>query len=99
RLTGELAPWRELHGDQLCLGLGDQQFPAFLVTCRPEDIAIGAARWVQFHLDAKARRLLENFRLPARLRAILPEYQHESGPLGAEVRQSLLDDLGLSDRD
>jgi hypothetical protein len=29
----------------------------------------------------------------------LPAYQHQSPPLTEEVRQSLLDDLALSDRD
>src|SRR5262249_51523824 len=33
RLTEELAPWRSLRGDELRLRVGDDVFPASLVTC------------------------------------------------------------------
>ena len=58
RLTEELAPWRDLRGGDLRLCLGPTQLPANLLTCRPEDQCIGTAHWVQFVLDAAARRLL-----------------------------------------
>src|SRR5205085_1750745 len=99
RLTEELAPWQKLRGEELCLCAGEHRLPAYLVTSRPEDFTVGAARWVQFPVDVNGRRALEDFRLPARACIALPDYQHESPPLSAEVRQSLLDDLGLSDRD
>ncbi|HEV3447657.1 MAG TPA: DUF3501 family protein [Gemmataceae bacterium] len=99
RLTEELVPWRSLRGSALCLHIADQAVPASLRTCRPEDLQIGAAHWVQFTLNETNRRLLANFRLPARFEVSHLDYQHASPPLAEEVRQSLLEDLELSDRD
>ena len=99
RLAEELAPWKRLTGADLRFYLGDVSCPANLLTSRPEDRCIGTAHWVQFVLDARARRLLEDLRVTALFAVRLPEYRHESGPLSDEVRQSLLDDLSLSDRD
>jgi len=99
RRSEELAPWRRLTGADLRFHLGDLSFPANLLTCRPEDLCTGTAHWVQFVLDARVRRLLEDVRVPALFAVHLPAYRHESGTLSDEVRQSLLDDLNLSDRD
>ena len=99
RTTEELAAWRNLQGQDLRLVLGDLSLPATLVTCRPEDLCIGAAHWVQFTVDLASRQHLANFRLPASFEIHLPDYQHQSPPLSDEVRQSLLDDLALSDGD
>jgi hypothetical protein len=99
RLTEELAPWRDLRGDQLVLHLGPARYAANLLTCRPEDQCIGTAHWVQFVLDADGRRWLADLELAARFTVEVPGYTHDSGPLGEEVRQSLLEDLALSDRD
>jgi hypothetical protein len=98
RLAEELAPWRELRGDQLSLHLGGLRYPANLLTCRPEDHAIGAAHWVQFVLDDAARAALAQPHLSAHLGAGLPGYAHDSGPLSEDVRRSLAEDLGLSGR-
>ncbi len=97
-LTEELAPWQELEGERLCLHVGARRCPANLLTCRPEDRCIGTAHWVQFVLDEPARHLLADFRRPAYFAVTLPDYRHDSGVLGEEVRQSLLDDLELSER-
>jgi hypothetical protein len=99
KLTEELAAWQELRGEDLCLHIGPARYPTNLLTCRPEDRCIGTAHWVQFVLDAAGRRLLGDFRKPAHFAFHLPSYRHDSAPLGEEVRQSLLDDLALSDRD
>jgi Protein of unknown function (DUF3501) len=99
RLSEELAPWQTLHGDDLRLRVGEDVFPARLVTCRPEDRCIGAAHWVEFAFPAAARSRLADFKQPAFFEVIHPAYRHQSPPLGDEVRQSLLDDLVLSDRD
>jgi hypothetical protein len=99
RLQEEMAPWRELHGEQLALHLGPARYAANLLTCRPEDRCIGMAHWVQLVLDADARRSLANPRTRALFAVAAPGYQHDSGLLGDEVRQSLLEDLALSDRD
>ena len=99
KLTEELAPWQELRGEQLTLCAGSCRVVADLVTCRPEDRCLGAAHWVQFTLDRAARTQLADFRQPALFALDLPAYQHLSPPLSEEVRQSLLDDLTLSDRD
>jgi Protein of unknown function (DUF3501) len=99
RLREELAPWQAFQGSDLRLRIGDAAFPATLVTCRPEDLCLGAAHWVQFALDVVARQLLADFSFPAHFEIILAAYRHQSPPLSDEVRQSLLDDLTLSDRD
>jgi hypothetical protein len=99
RLTEELAPWRSLRGDDLRLRVGENAFPAVLVTCRPEDRSIGTAHWVQFVLDAAGRQQLRDFHRPAFFEINHVAYQHQSPPLSEDVRQSLLEDLELSDRD
>jgi hypothetical protein len=99
RLSEELADWQDLRGEELCLHLGDARYPANLLTCRPEDRCIGTAHWVQFVLDARGRQLLGDFDLSAHFAVRRANYSHDSAPLGEEMRQSLLDDLQLSDRD
>jgi hypothetical protein len=99
RLSEELAAWQELRGEDLCLHLGDTRYAANLLTCRPEDRCIGTAHWVQFVLDDRGRQLLSDFDLPSHFAVRRPHYRHDSAPLGDEVRQSLLDDLHMSDRD
>ena len=98
-LREDLTPWQDLRGDQLALHVGPLRYPANLLTCRPEDRCIGAAHWVQFVLDGPGRELLADPRHSAHVGAALPSYRHDSGPLGDEVRFSLLDDLALSDRE
>lgn len=99
RLSEELAAWQDLCGEELCLHLGPARYPANLLTCRPEDRCIGTAHWVQFVLDERGRQLLGDFALPAHFAVHRANYSHDSAPLGEEMRQSLLDDLQLSDRD
>jgi hypothetical protein len=99
RLSDDWAFWQTLTGDQLRLRIGDIHFPSTLVTCRPEDRCIGAAHWVQFALGADARCLLANFRKPALFEVVHEAYRNDSAPLSEDIRQSLLDDLVLSDRD
>jgi hypothetical protein len=99
RLSEELAAWQNLRGEELCLHLGEVRYPANLLTCRPEDRCIGTAHWVQFVLDERGRQLLGDFDLPAHFAVRRANYSHDSAPLGDEVRQSLLDDLQMSDRD
>jgi uncharacterized protein DUF3501 len=98
-LTEELAPWQTLNGEALQFQIGQERFPAALLTCRPEDRCIGTAHWVHFFLDAAARRLLTDLRSSARFHVAHGDYQHQSAPLSEDIRQSLLDDLGLSDQD
>jgi hypothetical protein len=98
-LAKELTTWRELRGEDLRLHLGRDSYAADLLTCRPEDRAIGAAHWAQFVLGAAGRRLLGDFRTPAHFSVSLSAYCHDSEPLADEVRRSLWDDLEASDRD
>lgn len=99
RLSEELAPWQTLRGEELQLRLEERVVSAHLLTCRPEDRCIGAAHWVQFTLDDASRQVLADFRRRAWFSVTMPSYHHESGSLGDEVRQSLLEDLEMSDRD
>jgi hypothetical protein len=98
-LTDELAFWQTLRGEEMRLRLGDQRWPAQLVTCRPEDRCMGAAHWVQFAVDAAGRQGLADLRRPAFFEVHHDSYHHLSSVLSDEVRQSLLDDLELSDKD
>jgi hypothetical protein len=99
QLVKELAPWRNIAGEHLTLHVGTLVIAAHLVTCRPEDRAIGTAHWVQFQLTPEARRLLTDFSQRAFFGFENPTYQHQSPTLNDDFRQSLLDDLILSDRD
>src|SRR5712692_3000634 len=58
RLTEELSLWQDIRGEELRLCAGEQRLPADIVTCRPEDLCIGAARWVQFRVESEGRRCL-----------------------------------------
>jgi hypothetical protein len=97
-LARELAPWHDLCGDQLHLAIDPASFAAHLVTCRPEDRTIGTAHWVQFHIPTDARAHLARLDTPAVFQFDNGRYRHESAPLSDELRQSLLDDLEMSDR-
>lgn len=99
KLTEELALWQGFTGDQLRLQVGAFSLPATLVTCRPEDLCIGAAHWMQFAFDSLAREQLTDFSKASYLEITLPDYHYRSDLLGDEIRQSLLEDLELSDRD
>ena len=98
QLVRELSAWRDLRGDQLGLRLGERIYPATLITSRPEDRSIGAAHWVQFALDQHGRQQLGDSRQAAVFEYNSPQYHHHSPALSDDVRQSLLDDLTLSDR-
>jgi hypothetical protein len=97
KLIDELAAWRALTGDQLRLQIGTSSFAAHLVTCRPEDRAIGSAHWVQFAIPPEGRRLLAQSNTPAHFAFDNGNYQHQSQPLSDDLRFSLLDDLAERD--
>ena len=99
QLLKELANWQNLQSDHLSLRVGKDQFPSYLVTCRPEDRCIGTSHWVQFALHAEGRQLLADLSLPASFAFNNGIYQHQSAPLSEDLRQSLVDDLVLSDHD
>jgi hypothetical protein len=99
RWTEELAFWSRLTGNELSFCLGEKRYAAHLVTCRPEDRTTGATHWVQFELDQDGRELLPDLRQSAYLEISHQSYVHQSSLLSDEVRQSLIDDLVLSDRD
>jgi hypothetical protein len=93
RLSEELAVWRTMPGEALSFCLGQRKVAANLVTCRPEDRAIGTAHWVQFRLDQGLQKALGDFRTPGYFELGHESYQHQSVLLTEDIRQSLLDDL------
>jgi Protein of unknown function (DUF3501) len=93
RLVEQLAPWAALAGGQVGFWIGQHSCASKVLTCRPEDRAIGTAHWLQFAFDAAARKLLADPRQPAQLEIALSTYQHKSAFLSEEMRQSLVDDL------
>ena len=99
QLIKELTPWRTIEGSHLRLQLGSFSIASYLVTCRPEDRAVGTAHWVQFVVPPEARKPLASAGQRACFAFDNGVYQHQSPPLSDDFRQSLLDDLNLSDRD
>jgi Protein of unknown function (DUF3501) len=99
QIIKELLPWRAINGDQLRLQLGNHAIPSHLVTCRPEDRAVGTAHWVQFLVPVESRKHLASASQRAHFSFDNGSYQHQSPQLSEDFRQSLLDDLLLSDRD
>jgi hypothetical protein len=88
-----------LRGGAVQMLLGDRTIAAEIVTNRPEDISVGAAQWVRFAVDAPARERLSNSRYPALIAVQSKTYHHRSAPLSSEIRESLLEDLQMSDKD
>ena len=99
RWSEEMAPWRGLRGEDVRLRVGNEAIPGQLLTNRPEDLAIGSAHWVQFAVGPAARQRLAGARLSACVEIQTAFYRHASSPLSAEIRQSLVDDLLMSERD
>jgi hypothetical protein len=99
RLTEELAFWQRLPEHSLRLTIADWHGPGQLTTCRPQDRCIGAAHWVRFVVEDIGRDRLADFRQTACFEVVHDTYRHASPPLSEDIRQSLLDDLELSDRD
>lgn len=99
QIIKELAPWRAIAGEQLTLQLGNHVCSSYLVTSRPEDRAFGTAHWVQFLVPPDARKFLASAAQRAHFVFDNGSYQHQSPLLSEDFRQSLLDDLILSDRD
>lgn len=100
RLNEEMVFWRLLgNGETLQLRIGERSIPSRLVTARPEDRCIGAAHWIQFLLTTAERSVLADTRERAYFAVSDTSYAHQSPPLSDDVRQSLLEDLELSDRD
>ncbi len=94
----ELDPWSNISEEHIHLRVGNDTCAGRVLTCRPEDRCFGAAHWIQFTLDASARKHLADFRLPALLEIALPAYRHQSSLLSDDIRQSLVDDLAMSDQ-
>jgi hypothetical protein len=99
RQNEEMSRWRSFAGRGLVFHLGERSYEAELLTCRPEDLSIGTAHWARFRVDGTARTGLADFRRPAWLQVRQGDYQHQSLSLSDDVRQSLIDDLVMSDRD
>jgi hypothetical protein len=99
RLTQELSFCQGLEGEHLRLRIMENSFPSSLVTCRPEDRCLGVAHWVQFVIDQAGQKALADFQRLAYFEVVFPSYRHESVPLTEDVRQSLLEDLQLSQKD
>ena len=91
--------WRDLSGASIRLTAGQGATGATLVTTRPEDRGVGSAHWIEFDVPDAVRGGLSDGRRECRVAVEHRTYHHASAPLGEAARQSLLDDLTLSDRD
>jgi hypothetical protein len=95
----QTAAWRKVTATSIRFLIGDQMAATQLVTCRPEDACFGVAHWVEFAIDDGMRAGLADRQKAAMIVVDSQDYCHRSSPLNETVRQSLLDDLALSDRD
>ncbi len=91
--------WSNISGDAIRLCAGDHRLPATLVTCRPEDRCADTTHWLQFHVDQETRDLLSDRRRQSYCEVMHDAYRHVSPTLTEDVRQSLIEDLQLSDKD
>src|SRR5262249_19691843 len=91
--------WSNLSNDAIRLHFGEYLAKTEIVTCRPEDRAIGLAHWIRFHLGPICRATLAQARQPAWLEVFKGDYHHQSLAFSNDIRTSLLEDLTLSDRD
>lgn len=95
----QTSAWRSLAETAVRFTAGDRLAAARFVTNRREDACFGTAHWIEFSLDNEFRAALADRRKTAHISVALGNDQQQSGPLIESVRQSLLDDLALSDRD
>jgi len=98
-LFTELQFWKDIDGSEIRLMVGKTSIEGRLLTNREADVSIGMAHWIEFVMSVDQRHLLSDFRSPARFRVEYRGYDHDSQVIAEDVRQSLLDDLMLSDRD
>ncbi|VTS04248.1 DUF3501 family protein [Tuwongella immobilis] len=94
-----LRQWRALADGALRLVIETHEIPARLVTHRNGDLSVGTAHWLEFPMNHPERQALRDARRGVFLDVAMGNYQHRSAPLSDEIRQSLYDDLSLSDRD
>jgi hypothetical protein len=97
--SDNLEKWSNLSNDAVRLHFGEQLAKTEIVTCRPEDRAIGMAHWIRFQLSPICRATLAQARQPAWLEVLKDDYHHQSLAFSNDIRTSLLEDLTLSDRD
>jgi hypothetical protein len=90
--------WATPSADSIRLALDTIHISPKLVSCRPEDRAAGLAHWLEFAMSRADRKLLADLDVPAWFEIECGAYDHASGRLTEEMRQSLLDDLEMSDR-
>src|SRR5262245_59713692 len=82
------------HAGLACLLLEQRRVPGQLAASTPEDQALGVASWVDFSLaDSDSVRFID----PDVSAAI--EFEGDGAQLPDELRQSLIDDLMMSDRE
>lgn len=93
-----LKDWSTFAGSELKLVAGREETPAVLVTTRPEDRTLGTAHAIEFAASVELRAALIGGVTPCWCEMNRPNYDYRSQPLNASLRQSLEDDLALSDR-
>lgn len=93
-----LAEWSGLESQDIVLKSSKSVVAARVITSRPEDFCIGSSHWMEFAAGSADSCLLSGHR-PVVIEIDRPTYQHTSLPLSSTIRQSLIDDLLLSERD
>ncbi|MBY0513113.1 MAG: hypothetical protein K2P78_04280, partial [Gemmataceae bacterium] len=84
---------RPLPAGAVALWAGDHAIPGVLRDHAADDRIVGLVRWVEFDVDAESHAALADESRPLTLRVVTGTYRHESDPLPAAARASLLADL------
>jgi hypothetical protein len=91
--------WDAIGPDSIRMVLGAINVPARITASDPADRAFGSAHWLEFGLHRPERKLFADYSISVWIEIACGDYDHWSNRLTEEVRQSLLDDLEMSDRD
>ena len=95
----ESQDWDQLDSESVRLVLGAIHICGQITSCKPDERALGVAHWIEFALYRPERKLLDDRSMSCWIEVECGDYRHASGRLTEEMRQSLLDDLEMSDRD
>jgi hypothetical protein len=84
---------RAVAGGQFAFRVGGREIPGRVRADVAGDRVMGPAYWVRFAFPADARAALADPRAAAEVAVAADGYAAASGPLGADVRRSLVEDL------
>jgi hypothetical protein len=100
RQNSDLGPGRnsgEFRYDSACVRIDGICIRGRLLPILPEDRALGVAAWIEFSFAAVERTRFADSNASISIELTIAGQSHDSGALADEVRQSLIDDLKMSE--